>query len=66
MTIKPVEQAEDMIPMKVRKERHKMLSIIATLDGKLLQDVTDEALTEYIDRRGIVISVSSESDDIAA
>lgn len=60
MTTKPSEtQSEEMVQLKVRPSRRMMLSIIAKVDGKLLQDVTDEAVSEYIERRGITINAET-------
>lgn len=62
MTTKPSDtQTKKMELLKVRPSHHRMLSIIAALDGKLLQDVVEEAVSEYIERRNIIIPTPQET-----
>lgn len=55
------EYRDQLTLMKVRREVQRMIAVIAKFDGKLVQDVTDEALTEYIQRRGLILTPENSS-----
>lgn len=54
-----MQERDELTLVKVRKGVQRTISIIAKVDGKRVQDVTDEALLEYIQRRGLVISIDT-------
>lgn len=61
MNAPPIEDRDELTLMKVSRAIQRKISVIAKLDGKQVRDVTDEALLEYISRRGLVVSIDSPS-----
>lgn len=55
-----IQERDERTLMKVSRAIQRTISIIAKVDGRMVQDVTDEALIEYIQRRGMVISLDTD------